>query len=401
MKILFVHRGFPGQFKYLAAALTLNPNNQIIFLTEDEIGQIKGVNKLVYKVKTDNQKIHNTHTKQYNIAVERALKTAEQAQKLKNEGFIPDIIYGFSGWGSSMFIKDVFPNVPFVCYCEWFLTPENSNMTFSGIKLELNDRVKLRCDNAHVLSTLSLCDAAIAPTHWQKEQFPKEFQDKITVIHDGVDVGLFEPNKNVKFIIKDKNLELTRNDEVITYGTRGLEPTRGFPQFMEAVAILLKKRSKVHFVIAGDDTACYSYQTEGSYKKKMLEKFNIDSERVHFVGTLPYNDYAKFLQVSSCHVYLTYPFILSWSILDAMSAGCCIVGSNTPPVREVIEDNYNGLLCEFFNVNQLVEKIEYALDNKDKITNIRNNARQLIIDKYDLLKTVPQQINFLQGFIKQ
>lgn len=400
MKILFVHRGFPGQFKYLAAALTLNPNNQIIFLTEDETGQIKGVNKIVHKVKTDNHKVHNHYTKQYDIAVERALKTAEQAEKLKNEGFIPDLIYGFSGWGSSMFIKDVFPEVPFICYCEWFLNPENSHLDFDGTKLALKDRAKLRCDNAHVLTTLSLCDGAISPTNWQKSQFPKELQNKITVIHDGVDVGLFEPNKDVKFIIKDKNLELTTNDEVITYGTRGLEPTRGFPQFMEAISILLKKRPNAHFVIAGDDTVCYSYRTESTYKKKMLEKFDIDLKRVHFVGTLPYNDYAKFLQVSSCHVYLTYPFVLSWSILDAMSAGCCIVGSNTQPVQEVIEDNYNGLLCEFFDVNQLVEKIEYTLGNKDKMVSIRNNARNLMLDKYDLLKTVPQQINFLQGFIK-
>lgn len=400
MKILFVHRGFPGQFKYLAAALTLDPNNEIFFLTEDEIGSINGVNKIVHKVKTGTHEAYNSYSKNYDIAIERALETAEQAEILKNNGFKPDIIYGFSGWGSSMFIKDVFPDVPFICYCEWYLNPEGAHLGFDGTKLGLKERAKLRCDNAHVLTTLALCDGGISPTHWQKSQFPKEFQDKISVVHDGVDVGLFEPNKDVKFIIKDKNIELTTKDEVITYGTRGLEPTRGFPQFMEAVAKLLKKRPKAHFIIAGEDIVCYSHKTTGTYKKQMLKQFDIDLNRVHFVGTLPYNDYAKFLQVSSCHVYLTYPFVLSWSILDALSTGCLVVGSNTAPVTEVIEDNFNGLLAEFFNVNQLVEKIEYALENKDRMEEIRKNARQSMLDKYDLIRTVPQQIRFLQGFIK-
>lgn len=401
MNILFIHRSFPGQFKYLAAALTLNPNNKIMFLTEDESTQIQGVNKIVHKLKTDNGKVYNPYTKNYDIAVSRALKTAEEAQALKESGFIPDVIYGFSGWGSSMFIKDVFPDVPFVCYCEWYLNPEGANLGFDGIPLGLKDRAKLRCDNSHVLTTLSLCDAGIAPTQWQKDQFPKDLREKITVIHDGVDVGLFEPNENVTFAVNDKNLELTRKNEIITYGTRGLEPTRGFPQFMEAVSILLKKRQNAHFIIAGDDSVHYSYRAENSYKKQMLKKFDIDLQRVHFVGTLPYNEYVKFLQISSCHVYLTYPFVLSWSILDAMSTGCCIVASNTAPVREVIKDNYNGLLTDFFNVNQLVEKIEYALDNKQKMQEIRQNARQLMLDKYDFIKLVPQQIKFLQSFINK
>lgn len=401
MNILFIHRGFPGQFKYLSAVLTLDPNNKVMFLTEDEAGQINGIEKVVYKTKTDNNKIHNPCTKNYDFAVSRALKTAEEAQKLKESGFIPDIIYGFSGWGSSMFIKDVFPDVPFICYCEWYLNPEGANIGFDGIPLNLKDKAKLKCDNAHVLTTLSSCDAGITPTQWQKSQFPKEFQEKITVIHDGVDVGLFEPNEDVKFVIKDKNLQLTKKDEVITYGTRGLEPTRGFPQFMEAVSTLLKKRPNTHFLIAGDDSVNYSYKNEKTYKKQMLEKFEIDLNRVHFVGTLPYNEYAKFLQVSSCHIYLTYPFVLSWSILDAMSTGCCIVASNTAPVVEIIKDNYNGLLTDFFDVNQLVGKIEYALDNKEQIQILRNNARQLILDKYDFAKTVLQQIKFLQNFVNK
>lgn len=399
MKILFIHRSFPGQFKYLATLLSLDINNTVIFLTEDTENQIQGIKKVLYKPEKQNVKNGNTFLSNYENAVSHALGAAKKITELRESGFVPDIIYGFAGWGSSMLIKDIFPNVPFLCYCEWYLNPEGANIGFDGTPLNIEDKARLRCNNAHVLTTLSLCDAGIAPTHWQKNQFPKEFQSKIKVIHDGIDTGLFKPDDEIKFLIKEKNLELTTKDEIITYGTRGFEPTRGFPQFMEAIEKLLKKRPNAHVLIAGDNVVHYSPQKTTDYKKLMLKKLDIDMNRVHFVGTLPYAEYKKFLQVSSVHIYLTYPFVLSWSILDAMSAGCCIVASNTAPVLEVIEDNYNGLLTDFFNVNQIVEKIKYALDNKEKMQEIRKNARQNVLDKYDLTKVLPQQIKTINSLI--
>lgn len=399
MKILFIHRSFMGQFKYLATVLSLDPNNNVTFLTEDDEYQVQGIKKIVYKpkTKTSNSKYLNN----YESALERAISAAKKAEELQSQGFKPDVIYGFAGWGSSMLIKDVFPDVPFICYCEWFINPTGANIEFDGTVLNLEEKAALRCNNAHVLTTLSLADAAISPTQWQKDQFPKEFQDKISVIHDGVDTGLFMPDEEVNFVIKEKNLEFTRKDEIITYGTRGFEPTRGFPQFMEAVQKLLKCRPNAHVLIAGDNKVHYGSQKNVDYKALMLKKLDLDMNRVHFVGTLPYAEYKKFLQISSVHIYLTYPFVLSWSILDAMSAGCCLVASNTEPVLEVIEDNYNGLLTDFFNVEQLVEKIEYALDNKNKMQEIRKNSRQSVIEKYDLAKVVPLQIQALTKALSQ
>jgi glycosyltransferase involved in cell wall biosynthesis len=283
--------------------------------------------------------------------------------------------------------------VPFVAYCEWYLNPTGANIGFDGTEISLEEKERLRCNNAHVLTTLAAADSAISPTQWQKEQFPKEFHHKISVIHDGVDTGLFAPDEIVKFTIN--NVEFTKNDEVITYGTRGFEPTRGFPQFMEAAEKLLKKRPNAHILIAGENKVHYGAKNV-DYKALMLKNLDLDMNRVHFVGTLPYNEYKKFLQVSTVHVYLTYPFILSWSILDAMSTGCCLVASNTAPVLEVIEDNYNGLLTDFFNVDKIVEKIEYALENKEKMQQIRQNARQSVVEKYDLAKVVPLQLLALQ-----
>lgn len=396
MNILFIHRSFMGQFKYLATVLSLDPNNNVTFLTEDDEYQVQGINKVVYRAKC--KPSGNLYLENYEAALERAHIAARKAEELKKQGFKPDIIYGFAGWGSAMFIKDVFPDVPFIAYCEWYLNPTGANIGFDGTELSLEEKERLRCNNAHVLTTLAAADAGISPTHWQKAQFPKEFHHKISVIHDGVDTGLFMPDENVKFIAN--NIEFTRQDEIITYGTRGFEPTRGFPQFMEAAEKLLKKRPNAHILIAGDNKVHYSSQKNVDYKALMLKNLDLDMSRVHFVGTLPYNEYKKFLQVSSAHIYLTYPFILSWSIMDAMSAGCCLVASNTAPVLEVIEDNYNGLLTDFFNVEQLVEKIEYALNlkigKKEEMQKIRQNARQSVVEKYDLAKVVPQQILALQ-----
>jgi len=201
-------------------------------------------------------------------------------------------------------------------------------------------------------------------------------------------------------LIKDKNIELRAQDEVITYGTKGMERYRGFPQFMEAAAKILKRRPNAHVVIAGTDATYYSPKLpNGTYKELMLKKLNLDMKRVHFVGVLNFNDYVKFLQISSAHVSSTFPYVLSWSILDAMSVCCPIIASNTAPVTEVVKDNYNGLLFDFFDVNQLVEKIEYSLDNKDKMDKIRVNARQTVLDNYDLRKVLPQQISLINSLI--
>ena len=368
MNILFLHRSFPGQFRYLAAALAVDPTNTVVFITEDDKNQIEGIQKFVYAPDYRNSKKCDPYLYEYEDAVIHGQAAAGVALALKKQGFTPDIILGFASWGSELFMKDIYPDVPLLSYFEWFGNPEGADIGFDGRTLSEDERANLRSNNFPLLASLNSCGAGISPTNWQKMQFPKEYQDKIKVIHDGIDVGLYMPDDDAKFVIKDKNLELSTKDEVITYGTRGMEPYRGFPEFMEAVEKLLVKRPNAHFVIAGDDDVYYGDKLEkGTYKELMLSKLKLDMSRVHFVGTLPFVEYAKLLQVSSAHVYLTYPFVLSWSILDAMSAGCCIVASNTAPVLEVIEDNNNGLLVDFFDVNQLVEKIEYALDNKEKM----------------------------------
>jgi len=398
MNILFIHRGFPAQYKYLAIYLANNPDINVFYITSETDKELNNVHKFIYKPK-EVSATREPKLKLYEEYMMHGEAAAKVAMELKTRGYKPDIILGHS-WGPTAFVKEIFPDTPFLCYCEWFNQAEGAVIGFDGedpIKLY---REKLRCDNARSLIDLYSCDAGITPTHWQKEQYPKEFQDKIKVIHDGIYTDECTPDKSAKFLVKEKNIELTAQDEVITYATRGMEPIRGFPQFMEAVSKIQKKRPNAHFVIAGFDMVFYGIKNrDTTHKKQMLEKLNLDMSKIHFVNFLDFPEYLNLLRISSAHVYLTYPFILSWSLLEAMSVGCCIIGSDTKPVLEVIQDNYNGLITEFFNVDMLVEKIEYALDNKEEMEEIRANARKTVLEKYSLSVLLPQHLNYMQSII--
>lgn len=417
MNILFLHRDFPGQFKYIAPEIAQNPLNLVLFLTaEDKIPSVAGINKLVYKVPSKSKSCHPfVQTFEENVLHGRA--AAEIAVAMKQRGIIPDIIVGHS-WGLTMFMKDVFPEVPILTYFEWFWNAEGAVVGFDGTKLSADKKAELRASNAQTLIDLCACDGGITPTNWQKQQFPKDFYDKIKVIHDGVDTEICKPDSNAKCKMQNakchcekhcvqgdeaiQEIELTREDEVITYATRGMEPYRGFVQVMEAIEKLQKIRPNAHFIIGGEDRVCYGEKlSHGSYKQKMLKKLNLDMSRIHFVGGLTFNDYLKILQISSVHIYSTMPFVLSWSILEAMACECCVVASRTEPVVEVIKDNENGLLFDFYNVDELVEKVNFALNNPVKATEIKKNARQIILEKYDLKDCLAKQLEYMQSLIKK
>lgn len=398
MNILFLHKTFPGQFKHIVSELAKDSENTVYFITQDDSAQMSGVNKITYKPERSVSKNCNPYLPPYEEAVIQNKAGAKAALKLKNQGFKPDIIIGHT-MGAMMFIKDIFPETPLLGYFEWFYNSEGADSGFDGNLVSEDKKAKLRCKNSDILIDLYSADAGICPTNWQKSQFPKEFQPKIKVIHDGIDTEYFKPNSNAKFVTE--NIEFSAEDEVITYATRGMEPYRGFPVFMMAVEKLLKKRPNLQVVIAGNDKVYYGQKlTDTTYKEIMLQQLDIDLTRVHFVGTLPIDKYKNLLQISSAHVYLTYPFVLSWSILETMACGCPVIASNTQPVLEILKDNYNGFLFDFYNVNQLIEKVEYALNNQDKTTSIRNNARESIVKNYDLKTILPKQIEYIKSLIK-
>jgi len=249
------------------------------------------------------------------------------------------------------------------------------------------------CKNAHILQDLVKCDYAISPTNWQKQQVPEIFRDKIRVIHDGIDVNYCKPNESAEFRVPNTDIVLTKKDKILTYVSRGMEEYRGFPEFMKAASILMKENPDLKVVIAGEDRVCYGRRIANStFKKEMLKKYEFDMERLYFTGGLPYKDYVNLLQVSTAHIYLTYPFVLSWSLMEAMSTECTIIASDTMPVKEVINDGYNGILVDFYDTDRLVSKTNDVLSNPEKYKDISANARKTIIDNYALSDMLKKQL---------
>ena len=399
MRILFLHPNFPAQFRHLAATLGEDPKNKVVFGTNRKEGQIAGVTKILYeKSRTARPETHH-YVRPLENAVLEGQAVYRLAQQLKDQNFTPDIVYGHSGWGPTLFAKDIFPKAKLLCYFEWFYNAHGSDADFDpSDPINADDEARIRIKNAPILIDLYSCDRGLSPTNWQRQQFPPEFHSKIKVHHDGVDTNYFQPQPGAKLILPRINLDLSEVSEIVTYVARGMEPYRGFPQLIKTIAILQKKRPQCHFVIVGKNRVAYgkSLPDGKTYKDVMLEKFPLDMNRVHFTDLLPYSEYLQVLQASSVHLYLTRPFVLSWSMLEALSTGCLIVGSATPPVQEVIEDGVNGLLVEFFSPKKIANKIIQALDNPDKMAKIRTRARETILERYDLAKLLPQHLEWIR-----
>lgn len=392
-----MHRNFPGQFMHLAPYFAKDPLNQVVFITERKEGSIPGVLKAIYKLpKWDQSKTHR-YLHFYEESILHGQAAARAAMDLKKKGFIPDVIYGHA-WGQTLFMKDIFPDVPLVCYFEWFYHARGSDVDFDPASpLNIDKEAIVRIKNSHILVDLYTCDQGVCPTNWQLEQFPKEFRHKIQVMHDGVHTQFFSSDHGQKLVIPEINLDLSHAKEIVTYVSRGLEPYRGFPQFMEAAAAILNDRPGCHIVVVGEDKVFYGRKLQAgkSYKQLALEKLTMDTSRIHFTGHIPYEFYRKILQASSAHVYLSYPFVLSWSMLEAMSTGCLVLASGTPPVREIIEDGHNGILFDFFSPGEIAAKVSYALDHQDEMKVIRQNARDTILRNYDLHTLLPKQVGLL------
>jgi glycosyltransferase involved in cell wall biosynthesis len=320
--------------------------------------------------------------------------------QLKKKDFQPDIICVHPGWGEGLYVKEAYPNVPILGYFEFYYHPQGIDVGFDPeFPSTLDDQARVRTKNTTNLLSLDICDYGLCPTNWQKSVFPKEFQHKLWVIHDGIDTEGIRPKPEVQIHIARKNIQLDKKDEVITFVNRNLEPYRGFHTFMRAVPKILRLRHRAKILIIGGEEVSYGRRLpQGqTYKQKYLQEIGITSDRVYFLGRLPYNQYLGILQISSVHVYLTYPFVLSWSMLEAMSCGCVVIGSNTPPVLEIIEDNYNGLLVDFFNPEQIVQKINDVLENPKKMQTIKDNARNTIVKNYDLkTKCLPEQVRLIK-----
>ena len=408
MRILFLHPNFPAQFRHLAHYFGKNPNNEVLYLTKNERPEwvIPGVRKVLFNPSREPRPETHHYVRPFESAILYGQSVYRAAEQLRAEGFIPDVIYGHSGWGPTLFLKEVFPESPLICYYEWFYHARGSDADFDPADtLTADDLCRIRVKNASILQDLYTCDWGVCPTQWQKSQFPREYQSKLSVIFDGIDTDYFVPNPGIPLKFSGDgypnnvpSLDLSGVDEIVTYVARGMETYRGFPQFMESIVYLQEKRPNCHVVIVGADRVCYgkSLPNGKSYKEAMLEKLTLDMSRVHFTGPLPYGLYRQVIQASSVHVYLTRPFVLSWSMMESLSAGCLILGSDTPPVREMIREGENGLLVDFFSPKDIAKRVGEVLDHPNRMAELRKNAREFIVENYALKNLLPKHVKIVE-----
>ncbi len=335
--------------------------------------------------------------------VARGEVAARAMQGLKAQGFEPDVVVIHPGWGEALFARDVFAHARLITYAEYYYGGEGGDTAFDPefSRPTPASAQRIRIKNTHLLHALDACDAALAPTQFQKSRHPVWAQEKIQVIHEGIDTERFKPDANASVQLKSAGLTLRPGDEVVTFVVRQLEPYRGYHIFMRALPLLQKLRPNARVVLVGGDGASYGGAPPAgkTWKDIFLAEVasRLDMSRIHFVGRVPHTALTQLMQVSAAHVYLTYPFVLSWSMLEAMSIGCLVVGSDTAPVREVVEHGRNGLLTDFFDHEALAHCVADALERREELAPLRAAARQTIVDGYDLLKhCLPAQLALLE-----
>jgi glycosyltransferase involved in cell wall biosynthesis len=340
----------------------------------------------------------------FETKIVRGAACAQVMVQLRTSGFTPDTIVAHPGWGEALFCKDIWPDVRLVMFAEFFYSAQGADFNFDPEFAHdtLNDRAGLRLKNSVHLHALHAADAGYTPTEWQLSQFPPEYRAKMQVIFDGIDTAVVAPQPQAFIQLKRANIRLTANDEVITFVNRNLEPYRGFHVFMRALPEILRARPKAHCVIVGRDDVSYGTlpKNGGSWRQVMMAEVGaqLPMDRVHFLGGLPYDDYLRVIQISRCHVYLTYPFVLSWSCLEAMSAGRVVVASNTGPVQEVIEHGVNGLLVDFFDVAALSRQVIEVLGHPATCQSLGVCARKTVVERYDLkTRCLPTLMKMLAG----
>lgn len=410
-RALFVHQNYPGQFKYLAPAL-VGKGWDVRALKQSQHG------KMALPIKLDGVEVYGWQphrgttltahpwVQDMETKLIRAEATAEACEQLKRQGWKPDLLIGHPGWGEMLFIRHIWPEVPQVHLLEFYYAATGLDVGFDDefSTPGWREQARITAKSAPGLLGLEQMSAGIAPTEFQANTYPSWTQDKISVIHDGVDTDIVKPNANVMVRVRVNSGEivLRHGDPVITFVNRNLEPYRGYHRFMRALPEIQRRCPNALTIIVGGDGVSYGAAPPpgtGSWKQIFLDEVstNLDLERVIFTGSLEYQDYLSVLQISACHIYFTYPFVLGWSCIEAMAAGALVVGSATEPVSEVIKDGENGILVDFFDQDALVDAVCDALSHPERYAEIRRRAREMARLRYDLHSIcIPRQICLLE-----
>lgn len=410
MKILFIHQNFPGQYKHLAPALARQGHFcTALTLRVEKAQDWQGVRVLPYALPTGKAQRLHPWLVDFDSKVTRAEACFHAARDLRDQGYVPDLILAHPGWGESLFLRDVWPMARLGLYCELYHLADWPHLDFDpefARRQPEIDRLRIRLKNLNTDLHLDQAHGGMSPTSFQAETFPMPFRDRITVCHDGIDTSHACPSPEVRLTI-DGTCDVTRADEVITFVNRNLEPYRGYHIFMRALPRLLRERPKATILIVGGDGVGYGAHAPNgqTWKQIFIDEVrgqipDADWARVRFLGRIPHDQFLRLLQVARVHVYLSYPFVLGWSMMEAMACGTPIIASDTAPVREMITPGETGRLVAFFDVDALVGEISALLEDAKAREALGEAARAFIRKHHDLQSVcLPRQIGWVEGLV--
>ena len=405
MKILFVHQNFPGQFLHLAPAL-VERGHDVVALTDESNMRLSAITTYRYR-KPDGRpdpqvaRLGTTFVEMTN----RGHRAARAARLLRDRhGYSPDVVFGHGGWGETLFLREIWPDARHLVYAELYYAPRGLDVGFDpefGAPGDEEKAFSVVARQAHQALMMAQCDAALAPTGFQADTFPACFRDKITIIHDGIDTDRLRPDPAARVALPS-GAEFRAGDELLTFINRNLEPYRGYHSFMRALPEVMRARPNAQVVIIGGNDVSYGARPAGgrAWKDIFLDEVRdrIDLSRVHFTGKVPYATFVSLMQCTRVHCYLTVPFVLSWSLLEAMSAGAMVVGSRTAPVEELITDGLDGRLVDFFDTGEIAATLIDTLARPEAHGAMRQAARAQIVENYDLRSIcLPRLIDFVEG----
>ena len=389
-RILFVHQNMPGQYRELLDFLRAQRGHELVFLTQRRNHpEVEGVRKVVYRPHRVPAKDAYGLSKTWEEAAGYGYGAAQAAQALRGEGFTPDVILGHTGWGELLFMKHVWPDVPILGFFEYYYREHGGPVNFDP-EDPSNEATPylLAARNAVPNHNIQVVDRGLAPTRWQRDCFPESFHDKLYVCHDGIRTDRLKPDPDVSLHLGRAG-RITREDEIFTYVARNMERTRGFHTFMRALPDILAARPKARALIVGGSGTSYGRAStaEGGFRAEMEAEIGdrVDWDRVHFLGQVPYDSFRRIVQISRCHIYLTMPFVLSWSLLEAMAMEATIVASDVPPVREALTHGETGLLVDFFRPDQLAAQVADVLADPAAHARLGPAARRHVVETYDFL----------------
>ncbi|MBC6438646.1 MAG: glycosyltransferase [Rhodobacteraceae bacterium] len=406
MKILFVHQNFPGQYRQLVDWLINQGGHDMVALMQSASPpKIPGIK--IYGYRPHHKPGEDAYglSKYWEECCGSGYGVVLACQRLEKNGFVPDLILGHVGWGELTFIKQVWPRVPVLGFFEYFYLAKGGSVGFDPeFPASPHTPFFMHARNAANFANIETVDLGHSPTQWQMNTFPKSFHPKIYCCHDGIRADLLKPKRKARVHLDRLGRHVTRDDEILTYMARNMEPVRGFHIFMRALPQILEARPRARVLIIGGSEASYGKKSdaEGGYRAEMERELGdrLNWSRVHFLGRVSYRDFQSIIQVSRCHVYLTVPFVLSWSLLESMAMEATIVASDTAPVREVMTDGKTGLLFDFFQPEALATRVIDVLGNPGECAHLGPAARAHALKHYDFLShTLPIHLEKMNGLV--